>query len=86
MSTREKRVSPLNMAIAEKRRLMRAAYGKACITPTELAAEVGYAPYARYGDAWAERNGIPPVRLGPRKRVYEIDLVAKAIVQARGMC
>nr|DAG59345.1 MAG TPA: hypothetical protein [Caudoviricetes sp.] len=83
---KEKRVSALNAEIAEKRRLMRAAYGKACITPTELAAEVGYSPHARFGDMWAQRNGIPPVQLGPRKRVYEIDLVAKAIVQARGMC
>ena len=83
---KEKRSSALSGEIAEKRRVMREAYGKACITPTELAAEVGYAPYARYGDAWAERNGVPAVKLGPRKRVYEIDLVAKAIVQARGMC
>lgn len=83
---KQKRKSALSAEIAEKRQLMRAAYGKACITPTELAAEVGYSPYARYGDAWAQRNGVPPVQLGPRKRVYEIDLVAKAIVQARGMC
>ena len=36
-------------------------------------------------DRWAAEHDIPAIRMGPRKRGYETDLVAKAIVQGRGM-
>lgn len=34
----------------------------------------------------AEAHGVPAIQMGPRKRGYETDLVARAIVQSRGMC
>ena len=74
----------LNRAIAEKRRLMYERYG-GIMSPTEVAKELGYHPKPSAGDRWAEEHEIPAVRLGPRKRGYETDLVAKAIVQGRGM-
>lgn len=77
-------MSVLNRAIAEKRRLMYERYG-GIMSPTEVAKELGYHPKPSAGDRWAEEHEIPAVRLGPRKRGYETDLVAKAIVQGRGM-
>lgn len=77
-------MSVLNRAIAEKRRLMYERYG-GIMSPTEVAKELGYYPKPSAGDRWAEEHEIPAVRLGPRKRGYETDLVAKAIVQGRGM-
>ena len=74
----------LNRAIAEKRRLMYERYG-GIMSPTEVAKELGYHPKPSAGDRWAEEHEIPAVRLGPRKRGYETDLIAKAIVQGRGM-
>ena len=47
--------------------------------------EAGYYPKPANGDRWAEAHSIPAIRMGPRKRGYETDLVAKAIVQSRGM-
>ena len=77
-------LSVLNRAIAEKRRLMYERYG-GIMSPTEVAKELGYHPKPSAGDRWAEEHEIPAVRLGPRKRGYETDLVAKAIVHRRGM-
>ena len=50
-----------------------------------LAREMGYCSRASIGDRWAQEHDVPAVRMGPRKRGYETDLVAKAIVQSRGM-
>ena len=77
-------MSVLNRAIAEKRRLMYERYG-GIMSPTDVAKELGYFPKPSVGDRWAEEHEIPAVRLGPRKRGYETDLVAKAIVHRRGM-
>jgi len=55
------------------------------MSPTDVAREAGYFARAVNGDRWAEEHGIPAIRMGPRKRGYETDLVAKAIVQSRGM-
>ena len=77
-------MSVLNRAIAEKRRLMYERYG-GIMSPTDVAKELGYSPKPSVGDRWAEEHEIPAVRLGPRKRGYETDLIAKAIVQGRGM-
>ena len=55
------------------------------MSPTDIARELGYYPKPSVGDRWAVKHEIPAVRLGPRKRGYETDLVAKAIVQGRGM-
>ena len=68
--------SAISRAIAEKRRIM---------SSTDVAREVGYCPRASSGDRWAAEHDIPAIRMGPRKRGYETDLVAKAIVQGRGM-
>ena len=76
--------SALNREIAEKRRLMYETHG-GIMSPTDIAKEVGYAPRSKNGDRWAQEHNIPAVRMGARKRGYETDLVAKAIVQGRGM-
>lgn len=51
----------------------------------DVAREVGCFARAALGDKWAAEHDIPAVRMGPHKRGYETDLVAKAIVQGRGM-
>lgn len=76
--------SELNRAIAEKRRLMYERHG-GIMSPTDVAREAGYYPKPSAGDRWAEEHDIPAIRMGRRKRGYETDLVAKAIVQGRGM-
>lgn len=74
----------LSKEIAEKRRLLFARHG-GIMSPTDVAREVGYYPKPRNGDRWAQEHDIPAVSMGARKRGYETDLVAKAIVQGRGM-
>lgn len=76
--------SALGKEIAEKRRLMYARHG-GIMSPTDVAREIGYYPKPENGDRWAAEHDIPAIRLGPKKRGYETDLVAKAIVQGRGM-
>lgn len=75
--------SALSTEIAEKRRLMYERHG-GLMTPTDLCRELGYVRPER-GDQWAEEHDIPAIRLAPRKRRYETDLVAKALVQSRYM-
>ena len=72
--------SALGREVAEKRRLMYERHG-GVMSPTDVAREAGYFARAVNG----EEHGIPAIRMGPRKRGYETDLVAKAIVQSRGM-
>lgn len=79
-----KEQSAIGKEIAEKRRWLHERYG-GIMSPTDLARELGYYPKPQDGDRWAQEHEIPAVRLGPRKRGYEIDLVAKAIVQSRGI-
>lgn len=77
--------SKLNREIAEKRRLMYDRYG-GLMSPVDVAREIGYCARSEAGDQFCNEHGIPAVKLGPRKRGYETDLVAKTIVQLRGMC
>ena len=72
--------STISRAIAEKRRLMFERHG-GIMSPVDVARELGYCPRASSGDRWAAEHDIPAIRMGPRKRGYETDLVAKAIVQ-----
>lgn len=67
--------------ITEKRKIMREIYG-GMMTLTDVARELGRnRDVAR---AWVRELGLG-IQIG--KRVYyETDEVAKAIVQARGMC
>ena len=76
--------STMGREVAEKRRLMYERHG-GVMSPTDVAREAGYFARAVNGDRWAEEHGIPAIRMGPRKRGYETDLVAKASVQSRGM-
>lgn len=76
--------TPLSREIAEKRRLLYQRHG-GIMSPTDLAREVGYCARPVMGAKWAAEHDIPAVRMGPHKRGYETDLVAKAIVQGRGM-
>lgn len=70
--------STISRAIAEKRRLMFERHG-GIMSPVDVARELGYCPRASSGDRWAAEHDIPAIRMGPRKRGYETDLVAKAI-------
>ena len=56
----------------------------ALLSRTKLARELGYAK-PESAERWAKEHDILPVPRGKR-RVYEAALVAKAIVQTRGMC
>ena len=76
--------SALGKEIAEKRRLLYERHG-GIMSPVDVAREMGYYPKPSSGDRWAQEHDVPAVRLGARKRGYETDLVAKAIVQSRGM-
>ena len=76
--------SAMGREVAEKRRLMYERHG-VVMSPTDVAREAGYFARAVNGDRLAEEHGIPAIRMGPRKGGYETDLVAKAIVQSRGM-
>ena len=76
--------STISRAIAEKRRLLSERHGGS-MAPVEVARELGYCTRAASGDRWAAEHDIPAIRMGPRKRGYETDLVAKAIVQGRVM-
>ena len=69
--------SALGKEIAEKRRLLYERHG-GIMSPVDVAREMGYC-------SRAQEHDVPAVRLGARKRGYETDLVAKAIVQSRGM-
>lgn len=77
--------TPLAREIGEKRRLLYQRHG-GIMSPTDVAREAGYYPKPRNGDRWAEAHGVPAIQMGPRKRGYETDLLARAIVQSRGMC
>ena len=67
--------------IAEKRKIMRELYG-GMMTLTDVAKELGTTrDVAR---SWVRGLGLG-VQIGKRVR-YETDEIAKAIVQARGMC
>ena len=76
--------SALGKEIAEKRRLLYERHG-GIMSPVDVAREMGDYPKPSSGDRWAQEHDVPAVRLGARKRGYETDLVAKAIVQSRGM-
>ena len=76
-------VSALSKAIAEKRRRLFERQG-GIMRPQDLAEELGLKD-KRAAQKWAEEHDIPAIRLGPRKRGYETDLVAKALVQSRYM-
>lgn len=82
---KKKSASALGVEIAAKRKLMYERHG-GIMSPVDVAREAGYAPRSVNGDRWAREHDIPPIRMGPRKRGYETDLVAKSIVMARGMC
>lgn len=77
-------MATLNQEIAEKRRLLYERYG-GIMSPTDVARETGYCPRPANGDKWAAAHAVPSIRMGDRKRGYETDLIAKAIVQSRGM-
>lgn len=67
--------------IVEKRKIMRELYG-GMMTLTDVAKELGTTrDVAR---AWVRGLGLG-TQIGKRVR-YETDEIAKAIVQARGMC
>lgn len=67
--------------IAEKRKIMRDLYG-GMMTLTDVAKELS--SNRDVARAWVRSLGLG-VQVGKRVR-YETDEVAKAIVQARGMC
>ena len=77
-------VSALSKAIAEKRRRLFGRQG-GIMRPQDLAEELGLKD-KRAAQKWAEEHDVPMVEINSTFRGYEVDLVAKAIVQSRGMC
>ncbi len=69
-------------AIAEKRRILRDEYG-GMLTLKQLAQELGYASTIS-ARSWAASHSLEGVRMGRTVR-YEADVVAKVIVDSRGM-
>ncbi len=73
-------------AIAEKRRILRSEYG-GMMTLRQLCRELGYAS-SQAARTWARNHSLEGVLMGTgqRKSVrYETDIVAKVIVDGRGM-
>ena len=67
--------------IREKRNILRSLYG-GMMSLSDLARELGMKP--EDARAWADELGIG-VQIGKRIK-FESDMVAKIIVQRRGMC
>lgn len=76
--------SALGKAIATKRREIYDRHG-GVLSPTDLSRELGFGD-PRDAERWAREHDVPALQMGPRKRGYEADLVARSIVMARGMC
>ena len=72
--------SILGKQIAEKRRILRELYG-GVMTPAQLDRELGRSKGG--GTAWARMVGVEAIPLSPRRRGYETDLVAEAMVRRR---
>ena len=68
--------------IREKRNILREVYG-GMMTVTDLAKELGYSDRKSARRA-AEEMGLRATRIGRLKR-YDTDLVARALVNGRGM-
>lgn len=73
-------MSTLHAQIREKQNILREIYG-GMMTQTDLAKELGMR--SDYAKEWAEQEGLA-IRIGKRVR-YETDMVAKRIVELRGM-
>lgn len=69
-------------AVAEKRRILRDEYG-GMMTLVELGKELGY-KCQKSTKAWVREHFLEGVQMGRGVR-YETDLVARIIVDARGM-
>lgn len=74
-------MASLSNDIREKRNILRDLYG-GMMTIADLAQELNMKP--EDAKAWAMENGLG-VLIGKRVKV-ESDMVAKVIVQRRGMC
>ena len=72
----------LGKAIREKAKVIFERSG-GILTPEALAQELGYKD-RRSALKWAQEHDVPAVRSGPRKVGFESEMVARAIVQARG--
>ena len=73
--------SILGKQIAEKRYLLRKLYG-GVMSSADLDRELGYKSKGR-GAAWAKMVGVEPIQISPKRRGYETDEVAAAIVRGR---
>lgn len=69
-------------AIAEKRRILREEYG-GMLTLQQLTRELGYS-CPKAARAWVRNHALEGVKMGTTVR-YETDVVAKVIVDSRGM-
>lgn len=82
MDTKEK-TPGLYREIREKQRMLRDLYG-GMMTLTDLKYELGYS-CSDSARAAIRALGIVPTQVGRMKR-YDTDLVAKRLVELRGMC
>lgn len=74
--------SDYHAAVREKRKILRDIYG-GMMTLKDVTKELGYGSTHSTYD-WIAAAGVDAVRVG-RSKKYETDMVAKAIVNGRGM-
>lgn len=67
--------------IAEKRKALRQIYG-GMMSPTDLDRELGF-KHRGGGTRWAAMMGIEPIMRSEKRKAYETDRVAEAIVRGR---
>lgn len=80
-------MAQLYREIAQKEECLRNQYGGGMMSFKDVGAELGFSVHSvRSIQKAIEELGIPAVMVGSQRPKYETHLVAKAIVERRGMC
>lgn len=75
-------MTPLQAARKEKREILRSIYG-GMMTLADLSNELGYSN-PRSTARWIQETGAPATMVGTRKK-YDTDIIARILVDRRGM-
>ena len=80
-------MAQLYREIEQKEQYLRNQYGDGMMTFKDVGQELGFSEHSiRSIQKAIEDLGIPAVMVGSKRPKYETHLVAKAIVERRGMC
>lgn len=80
-------MAQLYREIAQKEECLRNQYGGGMMSFKDVGAELGFSVHSvRSIQKAIEELGIPAIKIGRNQPKYETHLVAKAIVERRGMC